>query len=299
VLQYAPMMDRHILSNGYLSAAVKPEGAELCSLRDAEGTELLWQAHPNWPRHAPVLFPIVGRLKDDTLVHRGRSYRMTQHGFARDRRFAWLNRTATSCRLVLHDDGETRAAYPFAFRFEVAFALDDDALEQTFTVVNTGREELPASVGAHPAFVWPLAEGVAKPAHVLAFEQPETGPIRQLEGGLLLQAAKPSPIRGDTLSLAPSLFAADALILDQVASRSVRYTAPGAEAIEVSWDGFQQLGIWTRMTGDDECADFLCIEPWHGFASPVDFAGEFRDKPGLMLIPPGERRALTMRIRLC
>jgi galactose mutarotase-like enzyme len=293
------MMDRHVLSNGYLSAAVKPDGAELCSLRDAEGTELLWQAHAIWPRHAPVLFPIVGRLKDDTLLHRGRSYRMTQHGFARDRRFAWLNRTATSCRLVLHDDGETRAAYPFAFRFEVAFALDDDALEQTFTVVNTGREELPASVGAHPAFVWPLAEGVAKPAHVLAFEQPETGPIRQLEGGLLLQAAKPSPIRGDTLSLAPSLFAADALILDQVASRSVRYTAPGAEAIEVSWDGFQQLGIWTRMTADDECADFLCIEPWHGTASPADFAGEFRDKPGLMLIPPGERRTLTMRIRLC
>jgi len=293
------MMDHHILSNGYLSATVKPDGAELCSLRDAEKTELLWQADPIWPRHAPTLFPIVGRLKDDTLVHRGRNYRMTQHGFARDRRFAWLNRSATSCRLVLHDDGETRAAYPFAFRFEVAFALDDDALEQTFTVVNTGREELPASVGAHPGFVWPLAEGVPKPAHTLAFEQPEPAPVRRLEGGLLRPAGEPSPISGDTLSLAPSLFAADALILDQLASRSVRYTAPGAEAIEVSWDGFQQLGIWTRMTGDGECADFLCIEPWHGTASPADFAGEFRDKPGLMLIPPGERRVLTMRIRLC
>ncbi|HUN41304.1 MAG TPA: aldose 1-epimerase family protein [Acetobacteraceae bacterium] len=293
------MIDRHILSNGYLSAAVKPDGAELCSLRDAEGTELLWQAHPIWPRHAPVLFPIVGRLKDDTLVHRGRSYRMTQHGFARDRRFAWLNRGATSCRLVLHDDGETRAAYPFAFRFEVAFALDDDALEQTYTVVNTGREELPASAGAHPGFVWPLAEGVAKTAHMLAFERPEPAPVRRLGGGLLLPAAEPSPISGDTLSLAPSLFSADALILDQVASRSVRYTAPGAEAIEVSWDGFQQLGVWTRMTGDGDCADFICIEPWHGTASPGDFAGEFRDKPGLMLIPPGERRVLTMRIRLC
>jgi YD repeat-containing protein len=100
------------------------------------------------------------------------------------------------------------------------------------------------------------------------------------------------------LALAPGLFADDAVILDQVASRSVRYTAPGAEVIEVSWDGFEQLGVWTRMTGDDACADFLCIEPWHGTASPVDFAGEFRDKPGLMLIPPGDRRVLTMRIRL-
>jgi galactose mutarotase-like enzyme len=293
-----PMMDRHILSNSYLSAAVKSDGAELCSLRDAEGTELLWQADPVWPRHAPVLFPIVGRLKDDTLVHNGKSYRLTQHGFARDRRFAWLNRSATSCRLVLHDDPETRAVYPFGFRFEVAFALDDDALEQTFTVVNTGREVLPASVGAHPAFVWPLGEGVGKTAHVLEFDQPEPAPVRRLDGGLLRPAPEPSPIKDQTLALAPALFAADAMILDQVASRSVRYTAPGAEVIEVSWDGFEQLGVWTRMTGDDACADFLCIEPWHGTASPADFDGEFHDKPGLMLIPPGDRRVLTMRIRL-
>ena len=291
-------MDRHVVSNGFLSAAVKPEGAELCSLRDAEGTELLWQADPIWPRHAPVLFPIVGRLKDDTLVHHGRSYRMTQHGFARDRRFAWLNRSATACRLVLHDDAETRAAYPFAFRFEVAFTLDDDALEQTFTVVNTGREELPVSVGAHPGFVWPLAENVAKASHTLTFDQPEPAPVRRLDGGLLRPAAEQSPIVGDTLSLSPSLFAADALVLDQVASGSVRYAGPGTEAIEVSWDGFRELGIWTRMTTEGGCADFLCIEPWHGTASPMDFAGEFLDKPGLMLIPPGDRRVLTMRIRL-
>lgn len=293
------MLDRHLLSNTYLSAAVKPDGAELCSLRDAEGTELLWQAHPVWPRHAPVLFPIVGRLKHDTLLHRGRTYRLTQHGFARDRRFAWANRTATSCRLVLHDDAETRAVYPFAFRFEVAFALDDDALVQSFIVTNTGREVLPASAGAHPGFVWPLTEGASKTAHVLEFEHPEPAPVRRLEGGLLRPSPEPSPISGNMLALDPHLFAADALILDQLASRSVRYTAPGAEAIEVSWDGFTQLGIWTRMTGEDSCGDFLCIEPWHGTHSPADFDGAFCDKPGLMLIPPGERRVLTMRIRLC
>ncbi len=292
------MMDRHILSNSYLSAAVKSDGAELCSLRDGQGTELLWQAEPVWPRHAPVLFPIVGRLRDDTLLHQGKTYRLTQHGFARDRRFAWLNRTATSCRLVLHDDAETRAVYPFAFRFEVAFALDDDALDETFTVVNTGREVLPASVGAHPGFIWPLGEGAEKIAHVLEFDQPEPAPVRRLVDGLLQPAAEPSPIQAKTLTLRPALFAADAVILDRIASRSVRYTAPGAEAIEVSWDGFEQLGVWSRMTGDDTCADFVCIEPWHGTASPADFTGEFRDKPGLMLIPPGERRVLTMRIRL-
>jgi galactose mutarotase-like enzyme len=288
------MMDRHVLSNGTLSATVKADGAELCSLRDATGEEMLWHAGPIWPRHAPVLFPIVGRLKDDRLVHQGRSYRLTQHGFARDRRFAWLQRTATACRLVLNEDAGTRALYPFAFRLEIAFTLDDDALHTAFTVVNPGREVLPASVGAHPAFIWPLVEGLDKAAHVLEFAEPETAPVRRLDGGLLKPEPEPSPIAGPTLDLAPALFAADAVILDQPASRSVRYTAAGAPAIEVAWEGFEQLGIWSREGGD-----FLCIEPWHGMASPIDFEGEFRDKPGLMLIQPGERRTLSLRIRLC
>jgi galactose mutarotase-like enzyme len=287
------MMDRHALSNGYLSAIVKSDGAELCSLCDAQGTELLWQADPIWPRHAPVLFPIVGRLKDDRLRHGGKDYRMTQHGFARDKRFAWLSRSSTSCRLVLHDDAETRALYPFAFRFEVSFTLDDDALVNTFTVTNSGRETLPASVGAHPAFVWPLTTELDKSSHVLEFEEDEAAPIRQLAGGLLMPDPRPTPIQGNHLSLDPSLFEADALILDQPASSSVRYTAPGAEAIEVSWDGFRELGIWNREGGD-----FLCIEPWFGTASPADWDGDFIDKPGLMLIPPGEQRVCTMRIRL-
>ena len=286
------MQDRHVIQNCYLSAAIKADGAELCSLRDATGSEMLWQAEPIWPRHAPVLFPIVGRLKDDTLRHNGRSYTLGQHGFARNHRFAWLNRTATSCRLVLRDDGGTRAVYPFAFRFEVGFALEDDALVNSFTIVNTGRERLPASVGAHPGFRWPLSEDAEKSAHVLEFDQPEPAPIRRLSGGLLGDP-QPTPIQGSTLALDPGLFEAYALILDQLASSSVRFTAPGAEVIEVSWEGFKHLGIWMRPGGD-----FLCIEPWHGTHSPVGFDGEFCDKPGLLLIPPGDKRVLTMRVRL-
>jgi galactose mutarotase-like enzyme len=288
------MMDRHELSNGTLSATVKADGAELCSLRDAAGSEMLWQAGPLWPRHAPVLFPIVGRLKDDRLRHQGRSYHLPQHGFARDRRFAWLNRSATACRLALHEDAETRAAYPFAFRLEVAFALDDDALTISFTVANPGRVDLPASLGAHPGFVWPLVEGLDKTAHVLEFAEAEPGPIRRLDAGLLKSDPEATPIVGRVLALDPALFAADAVILTRPASRSVRYSAPGAPVIDVAWEGFEQLGIWSRDGGD-----FVCIEPWHGTASPTDFDGEFQDKPGLMLIPPGERRTLSMRIRSC
>ncbi|HWK44162.1 MAG TPA: aldose 1-epimerase family protein [Stellaceae bacterium] len=285
--------DRHALTNGRISASVKADGAELCSLCDAAGRELLWQAGPAWPRHAPVLFPIVGRLTDGRLIHRGRAFPLTQHGFARDRRFTWVDRGTKTCRLALADDAETRARYPFAFRFEVAYTLEDDTLVTTYTIANPGDEVLPASAGAHPAFRWPLVDGIAKEAHRLEFDRDEPAPIRRLTGGLIATDSVATPIQGRILPLTEGLFAADALILDQPASRSVCFTAPGAPGIAMSWDGFTQLGIWTRPPGD-----FLCIEPWHGMASPVDFAGEFLDKPGLLLIPPGERRMLTHWVKI-
>ncbi len=285
-------MDRHTIDNGRLSATIKADGAELCSLQAADGRELLWQAGPEWPRHAPVLFPIVGRLKDDRLLHDGASYRMTQHGFARDRRFVWEDTGPASCRLSLSDDAQTRALYPFAFRLELSFELDGNSLTVRHTLTNPGTEVLPASLGAHPAFRWPLADGVPKEAHALVFEKDEPAPIRRVDGGLLSPTPEPTPIQGRRLPLSEGLFTADAVILDQPASRSVRFEAPGAPSVTVSWEGFTELGIWSKPTG----APFLCIEPWRGHASPAGFAGPFVDKPGLMHLAPGDMRELSYRV---
>jgi galactose mutarotase-like enzyme len=284
-------MDQHTIRGTGVTAIVKADGAELCSLRNAAGRELLWQALPAWPRHAPVLFPIVGRLKDDRLRHRGREYRLTQHGFARDRRFAWADTTGASCRLVLEDDEATRAIFPFAFRFAVEYVAAGDTVSVIYTVTNTGDEILPASMGAHPAFNWPLSPELAKEIHYLEFDAEEPGPIRGVEGGLLLEKTRPTPIRGRVLPLREDLFAADALILDPVTSRSVRFSAPGGPGIKVAWDGFVELGVWMRPG-----VDLLCIEPWYGMASPVGFDGEFLDKPGIFRLAPGESRAAVHRI---
>jgi len=286
-------MDQYTIATGHLVARISAAGAELQSLRDGAGREVLWQAGPAWPRHAPVLFPIVGRLVGDTLRHGGQAYRLTQHGFARDRRFAWVEHTPTACRLALADDADTRATFPFPFRFEVAYEVADATLSVTFTIENPGDTVLPASMGAHPAFRWPLADGVPKASHVLTFSHDEPAPIRRLAGGLLLPDALPSPIQGRILALDEKLFADDALILDRPASRAVRFTAPGAPGLEVAWEGFAELGLWMKPG-----ADFLCIEPWCGYASPVGFDGDFADKPGLLLIPPGARRSATHQMRL-
>lgn len=287
-------MDTHTIRSDFLSASIKADGAELCSLRNAAGLELLWQAGPEWPRHAPLLFPIVGRLKNDELRHRGRTYPMTQHGFARDCRFSWLERETTYCRLVLQDGPETHARYPFAFRLVVTYAVRDAELKVTLQLFNMGEEVLPASVGAHPAFNWPLVPELAKEDYRLVFSREEAAPVRRLRDGLVRPEPEPTPVHGEILDLSEQLFADDAIIMDQLGSSSVRYEADQGPSIELSWDGFRELGIWSKPQG----AAFLCIEPWRGTASPFGFDGEFIDKPGLMHIPPAKDKILSYRIRV-
>jgi galactose mutarotase-like enzyme len=284
--------DRHTISANGLSATVLAHGAELCSLKTADGLELVWQAGPEWRRHAPLLFPIVGRLKSDQLHHGGRSCPMTQHGFARDSRFEWVERRGDFCRLILTDYSETRSRYPFAFRFVVTYSLHEADLDVAFEIENPGDEILPASVGGHPAFNWPLLPGAAKESYGLQFSNEETAPIRRLKDGLLRAEPVPSPIAGKTLALSERLFDDDAIILDRLASTSVRYAADRGPALEISWREFRELAIWSKPGG----APFLCIEPWRGFASPSDFDGEFSNKPGLMHIKPGEKCMLSYRI---
>jgi len=284
--------DRHTLHGEGVTATVLAHGAELCSLKTSNDTELLWQAGLEWPRHAPMLFPIVGKLKNDTLRHRGKSYPMGQHGFARDSRFEWAERGHASCRLVLTDNAETRKRYPFAFRLTIAYDLAGGDLAVSFEISNTGDELLPASVGGHPAFNWPLQPGLSKADHRLVFVNDETAPIRRLKDGLLRPQPEPNPIQGRELALSDALFKDDAVIIDQLASSSVRFGAGEGPSIDVSWQGFRELGIWSKPDG----AAFLCIEPWRGFASPVDFDGEFAEKPGVMLIRPGDTERLTYRI---
>ena len=287
--------DSHTLQSEKISATIKGVGAELCSLRNAEGLELLWQAGPAWPRHSPLLFPIVGRLKNDQLRYRGKTYPMTQHGFARDHRFTWLQREPNLCQLVLYDEPDTSSRYPFAFRLEVTYAVSGAELEVTLRIDNLGDDVLPASIGAHPAFNWPLSPELAKDEYTLTFSDDEIAPIRRLKEGLMRATPEPTPIHGKTLALSERLFDDDAVILDVLASSSVRYKGPRGPSIEMSWEeGFRELGIWSKPGG----APFLCIEPWRGFASPTDFDGEFVDKPGLMHISPAEQQVLRYRIRV-
>src|SRR5262249_52258123 len=152
-----------------------------------------------------------------------------------------------SCALVLTDNDETRRRYPFAFRLAVAFALDEADLGVTFEVTNTGAEVLPASIGAHPAFKWPLLPALSKEDYTLTFSDDEPAPIRRLRGGLIRAKGEPNPLQGRTLALSDRLFGDDAIIFDQLVSTAVTYAANAGPSIRMSWHGFPQLGVWSKF----------------------------------------------------
>jgi len=287
-------MDSCTLKGTSLTAVIHAQGAELHSLKIANGQELIWQADSNyWGRHAPHLFPIVGRLANDTLKHNGQSYTMTQHGFARDMLFEIEKHSDTECTFLLRDNKTSLEKYPFKFEFRVIFSLSDNTLTITYQVNNTGDEVLPCSVGAHPAFVWPLPGNSSRDNHNIEFTETETCDINRLDAGLVKKETYPWAWskNNNGFPLEDSLFEPDAMIFTEHYSREVTYSGEQGPSITVKFDDFPHLGLWS-VPG----AEFVCIEPWQGHSSSVDFDGDFSDKPGIVKIEPKSEQSWVMDI---
>jgi galactose mutarotase-like enzyme len=284
------------LRTAALSASIDPHGAQLLSLKTAEGQQLLWQGDPaSWPDHALILFPVIGPLFGGQFRHGGSAYPMPPHGFARQRDFAVVELTTTRCVFELRDDPETHVHYPFAFRLHVEFELSDDSLLNTIAVENLDREPLPADVGFHPGFNWPLTPGHAKDEYTIVFAEDEPAPIRRGTGDpiMLYPEDRPSPVEGNTLRPRDELFEELPIVFDRLNSRSVTFGAPGTLGLRIDFPDSPHLAIW-MVPG----ATFLCIEPWQGYPSQLDFDGPFIDKPGIALVAPGDTRRWRLNVTL-
>ncbi len=283
------------ISNGTLTAAINPLGAELSSLTDADGRELMTDADPRfWTGRAPLLFPVVGMTASGAIKVDGVSYPIAKHGFARRSVFSVIETGATRAVFALADDQATRASYPFAFRLEVAFELRDATLAIKVTVVNPADAPLPASFGFHPAFAWPLPYGKDRAAHRITFEKDEPGALKVIAAdGTIAETERPSPLDGRVLHLADDLFADDALVWAPVDSQSVRYGVDGAPQLDIAFPDTPKLGIWTKPG-----AAYVCVEPWHGIADPEGYDGEYRDKPGVFEVPAHGEQRITMSVTL-
>lgn len=278
-----------------LSAAINPFGAELSHLRDAEGRELMTDADPAfWTGRAPILFPVVGVVNGGMIRVDGAEYPMPKHGFARHSLFDVAVAGPSRAVFALEDSEQTLRAYPFAFRLEVAFALDGATLAIEARVENRGHAAMPAQFGFHPAFAWPLPYGEDRAAHRLTFAADEPGELLGISpDGTIDPARRASPLDGVELLLRDELFARDALVWDPVASQAVRYGAAQGPVLDIRFPDTPRLGVWTKPG-----AHYVCVEPWHGLADPAGYAGEFRDKPGVFEVAAGETKRIGMSVAL-
>ncbi len=289
------MADLIWIGGDALSAAINPHGAELTHLRDADGRELMTDADPAfWPRHAPLLFPVVGVTNGGVIRVNGREHPMPKHGFARGMAFALAERGDAHVTFALTDTDETRASYPYAFRLDVTYRIEGATLRMEVDLRNPADTPLLAQFGFHPAFAWPLPFGGDRAEHSIVFDRDEPAPLRAITPqGLIAAETRQSPLDGRTLHLADELFADDALVWDPVASDALTYGGPDGPQLRIAFPDTDKLGIWTKPG-----AAFVCVEPWQGIADPHGFMGEFRNKPGVFEVAPGGVRQMVMSVTL-
>jgi galactose mutarotase-like enzyme len=283
------------LRSAELSVEIDPLGAQLSTLRDSHGRDLLWNGDPAvWAGRAPILFPIVGALRDSQYRIGGQTYQLPRHGFARGKRFEVIETAVGAATFRLAADDSTRQVYPFQFQLDVRFALQAATLSIASSVRNLGREVMPASIGYHPGFRWPLPFGQPRAAHFIEFATAEGATIRRLDAaGLLTPEHHPTPVVNRRLALEDGLFREDVVIFDEIRSRSVTYGAPQGPRIRVSYPDARYLGVWTKPG-----APFICIEPWRGIADEAGFSADFASKLGVFTVDAGAVQQLRMDISL-
>jgi galactose mutarotase-like enzyme len=282
------------ITNKILDASFKTKGAELRSLRLRENNlEFIWQADPGfWPKSSPLLFPIVGSLKNGSYLHKGTEYRLPRHGFARDREFSVAETSSGCVKFVLESDELTRKIYPFDWSLSVEYSLEGTSLTTAWTVENRSNEPLPFSIGAHPAFRVPILPGERYEDYRIEFERSETLMRGFLDSNGLVTGEQREISAKGSISLRHSLFEKDALIFDSFEScKATIRSEKSPWSVSVEFPGFPFLGIWAAKG-----ADFVCIEPWQGIADGTDSGGEILNKRGILKIKPGDSCRLKYTI---
>ncbi|RZK29081.1 MAG: aldose 1-epimerase family protein [Hymenobacter sp.] len=295
-------MPTYTLQNDQCRVRIHSHGAELASFqrRDLGDLEYVWQADPaQWGRHAPLLFPIVGRLPEDAYLHNGQSYKLPQHGFARDQEFQLIHEEAGQLVFQLMASAASKAVFPFEFDLRVTYEMRGTALTVGWNVRNPAAapHELLFSIGAHPAFRCPLLPGEAFEDYYFEFDHPVQLQRQLLQGGLRSGETQPVPLANHATELpfTGELFADDALVFSHYDFTHLTLRShKSARAVRVGFAGFPYLGLWTKSAQ----AGFVCIEPWQGVASAVGAPSELTDKEGILTLAPSEEFTAAYTIEI-
>lgn len=265
------------ISNDKVTIQVDSLGAELKSLKSLpDNREYMWQADPAyWGRTSPVLFPVVGGLKDGKYRVDGKEYAMGQHGFARDMEFRLKSQVASEIWFFLESNEETMQKYPYPFLLEIGYEIIERTVVVKWRVCNQAKEPIWFSIGGHPAFLCPIDPGTDQTQYRLIFDEKEKLVSSCIEGGLLGPKKKTYALRDGILPVTEDLFDNDALVIEGEQAHSVALARPnGKPYLTVTFDA-PLFGIWSPPK---KKAPFICIEPWYGRCDRADFTGEFTER---------------------
>jgi galactose mutarotase-like enzyme len=263
------------IQNHLIKATFSTLGAELISLKSAD-KEYIWEGNPEfWSKHSPILFPIIGELKNNIYLFEEKEYRLPRHGFARAKEFEVVEQSDNSIVFSLKSDSETLKVYPFHFELQIEYILVENKLEVHYKVENTSQEKMYFSIGGHPAFALP--EHFEK--YSLQFDCDKKLIFSLLEDNLLSDKSQLLETNNNHLSLNYQLFEKDALVFKKHQIQSVTIKEAGRDFLKISFEGFPDLGIWTKGN-----APFICIEPWFGHADEVKTNQNFKEKAGRQLL---------------
>ena len=277
------------IENEFLKISVQETGAELAQIQSTvTGKDFLWDADPNvWASHAPVLFPVIGAIKDGFVNYKGKQYAVPRHGFIRNNADVKLvTQAPDSLTFGLKASEKTLAIYPFEFEFLITYSLDENKIVVNHEVTNHGNDEMLFSLGGHPAFKCPLHEDEVYEDYYLEFYAVENDSTWLLaKNGLVENQTKPILENTNMLHLNKHLFDNDALIFKHLVSKQVSLrSTKSSQVITVHYDDFKYLGIWAKPGGN-----FVCIEPWLGIADNADSDQNFETKEGILKLAAGEK----------
>jgi len=297
--RYYPMKIE--ISNGRLQGTVDTHGGELTAFSAPEGekrTEYIWNGDPKfWTGRNPILFPIVGNLKNGT-VHIGETaFHMNRHGFARNMEFTVVHKDDNSVTLELTESPETLSCYPFRFVLRVCHRILENGFSTSFSVKNAGEKPMPFCIGAHTAFNCPLHEGEEFSDYQVVFDEKEHADSILLTPEGLISADGRLPFLDGTDRFTPDydlLSRIDTIIFDGLKSTGMSLIHKETKkGVHMDFSGFPMAAFWTKPG-----APYLCLEPWHGCAAAENESGQFEDKPHCIMLAPGETKELAYTVTI-
>lgn len=284
-----------------VTAVIDSVGAQLISFKDIARKEYVWQRDPKfWGRCSPLLFPIVGNLRNDKITIEGKTYHMEKHGFCRDVDFIITDKTESSVTFEIQDTPETKAVYPYSFRLSLTYSIKRGVLSMDYRVTNTDDRPIYYCLGAHPGFNCPIEEGTRFKDYALEFEEEET--TDSMVYDLIHSQFDPSRRvprldKSRILPLNREMFRDDAIYFDHLKSRKVALVnTKTGHGIEMSFPGFETIAFWTPYPAE---APFVCFEPWNGSGVYATEDDEFIHKNHVQRLEKGEVRhyGLTVSLR--